>query len=48
MAAPDPVSLVEAAMRAACLARAPRRTVQAVAAAVVSVLSRPSPAVKRG
>jgi len=45
MAAPDPVSLVEAAVRAACLARAPRRTVQAVAAAVVSALSRPSPAV---
>ena len=44
MVATDAASLVEAAVRAACLARAPRRTVQAVAAAVVSVLAHPSPA----
>ncbi|CAE7837144.1 unnamed protein product, partial [Symbiodinium sp. CCMP2592] len=45
MAAPDPVSPVEAAVRAACFARTPHRTVQAVAAAVVSALSRQTPAV---
>ena len=34
----DPASLLSAAVRAACLAKAPRRTVQAVAAAVTAVL----------
>ena len=38
----DPAALVAAAVRAACLAKASRRTVQGVAAAVVSVLSRPA------
>ena len=33
-----------AAVRAACLAKAPRRTIQGVAAAVVSALANPSPA----
>ena len=44
MVAPDPAALVAAAVRAACLAKAPRRTIQGVAAAVVSVLMNPSPA----
>ena len=44
MVAPDPAALVAAAVRAACLAKAPRRTVQGVAAAVVSVLMRPAEA----
>ena len=34
----DPASLLGAAVRAACLAKAPWRTVQAVAAAVTAVL----------
>ena len=34
----DPASLLGAAVRAACLAKAPRKTVQAVAAAVTAVL----------
>ena len=42
MAVVDPAALVAAAVRAACLAKAPRRTVQGVAAAVVSVLARPA------
>jgi hypothetical protein len=41
MAADGP-ALLAAAVRAACLAKAPRRTVQAVAAAVASVLARPA------
>ena len=44
MVALDPAALVAAAVRGACLAKAPRRTVQAVAAAVVSVLVRPAEA----
>ena len=44
MGSPDPAALVAAAVRAACLAKAPRRTVQAVAAAVVSVFARPADA----
>lgn len=42
MAAADPAALLGAAVRAAVLARAPRRTVQAVAAAVTGVLVRPT------
>ncbi|CAE7505276.1 unnamed protein product, partial [Symbiodinium pilosum] len=42
MAVVDPAALVAAAVRAACLAKAPRRTVQGFAAAVVSVLARPA------
>ena len=40
----DGPALLAAAVRAACLAKAPRRTVQAVAAAVTGVLARPSTA----
>ena len=43
MAADGP-ALLAAAVRAACLAKAPRRTIQAVAAAVAGVLARPAPA----
>ena len=43
MAADGP-ALLAAAVRAACLAKAPRRTVQAVASAVAGVLARPPPA----
>ena len=39
--ASDGPALLAAAVRAACLARAPRRTVQAVASAVAGVLARP-------
>ena len=42
MAACDAASLVAAAIRAACDARAPRRTVAAVAAAAVSAVFRPA------
>ena len=38
----DPAALVATAVCAACLAKAPRRTVQGVAAAVVSVLAKPA------
>jgi hypothetical protein len=41
MAADGP-ALLAAAVRAACLAKAPRRTIQAVAAAVAGVLARPA------
>eukprot|EP00930_Biecheleria_cincta_P061056 TRINITY_DN46623_c0_g1_i1.p1 TRINITY_DN46623_c0_g1~~TRINITY_DN46623_c0_g1_i1.p1 ORF type:complete len:268 (+),score=58.61 TRINITY_DN46623_c0_g1_i1:52-855(+) len=44
MAVTDPAALLGAAVRAAVLARAPRRTVQAVAAAVTGVLVRPAEA----
>jgi hypothetical protein len=44
MAAVDLAALLGAAVRAAVLARAPRRTVQAVAAAVTGVLVRPAAA----
>ena len=40
MVVPDGGALLAAAIRAACLAKAPRRTVQAVAAAVTGVLVR--------
>ena len=40
----DGAALLAAAIRAACLAKAPRRTVQAVAAAVTGVLVRPTAA----
>ena len=40
----DRAALLAAAVRAACLAKAPRRTVQAVAAAVAGVLVRPTAA----
>eukprot|EP00929_Paragymnodinium_shiwhaense_P121787 TRINITY_DN9415_c0_g1_i2.p2 TRINITY_DN9415_c0_g1~~TRINITY_DN9415_c0_g1_i2.p2 ORF type:complete len:234 (-),score=45.56 TRINITY_DN9415_c0_g1_i2:2167-2868(-) len=39
--AADGAALLAAAVRAACLAKAPRRTIQAVAAAVTGVLVRP-------
>lgn len=39
----DHAALLASAVRAACLAKAPRRTVQAVAAAVTAVLVRPTP-----
>ena len=44
MAAADLAGLLGAAVRAAVLAKAPRRTVQAVAAAVTGVLVRPTAA----
>ena len=42
----DGASIMEAAVRGACLAKAPRRTIQAVAAAVAGVLMRPTAAVE--
>ena len=39
--------LLAAAIRAACLAKAPRRTIQAIAAAVTGVLRRPTVAIER-
>lgn len=44
--AADGAALIAAAVRAACLAKAPRRTVQSVAAAVASVLVRPAATVR--
>ena len=45
--ADDRAALLGAAIRAACLAKAPRRTIQAIASAVTGVLRRPHTASTR-